>query len=79
MKTYFVTFRLYNGDNKGWAFKEEKFDDESVAMHKYGNLIETYYKKNPFTFGYIVVEDESGNKYAQIGWGKIPSVEPTEE
>lgn len=81
MKRYFVTFRLFNGDNKGWAYKEEKFDSEDIAVQKYGELIKTYYKKAPFVFGFISVEDEAGDRYQQISWGAVPSeeVEPTEE
>jgi len=81
MKTYFVTFRLFNGDNNGWAFKEEKIEDYSVAIQKYGSLINQYFEKAPFVFGMIKVDDESGNRYQQIIWGEVPTpnVEPEEE
>lgn len=72
MKTYFVTFRLFNGDNKGWAFKEEKVENYSDAIQKYGSFINQYFGKNPFVFGYISVEDESGSRYQQISWGSVP-------
>ena len=73
MRTYFVIFRLFNGENKGWAYKEEKVDDFNVAMQKYGNLIETYFGKAPFVFGYIALEDEAGGRYAQTSFGELPT------
>lgn len=83
MKTYFVTFRLFNADNKGWAYKEEKFDSEDVAVQKYGEYIKTYYQKAPFVFGLIKVEDEVGNRLEIIKWGELPTpeekVEPAKE
>lgn len=82
MKTYFVTFRLFNGENRGWAFKEEKIGDFALAIQKYGELVKTYYGKNPFVFGYIKVEDERGNRFEQIEWGEVnpsPQPEPTPE
>lgn len=73
MRTYFVTFRLFNGENNGWAFKEEKVEDYSLAVRKYGSLIDQYFEKAPFVFGYICVEDESGARYQQISWGEVPA------
>lgn len=79
MKAYFVTFRLFNGENNGWAFKEEKVEDFALAIQKYGELIKTYYGKTPFVFGLIKVEDELGNRFEQISWGEVkPTVEATE-
>lgn len=83
MKTYFVEFRLFNGENGGWAFKEEKFEDFNSAIQKYGTLINQYYGKAPFIFGLIKVEDESGFVAEHIKWGNVipptTSNEPTEE
>ena len=79
MKTYFVTFRLFNGENSGWAFKEEKVEDFSLAIQKYGSLINQYFEKTPFVFGMIKVEDERGNRYQYIEWGEPIANAPTEE
>lgn len=77
MKTYFVIFRLFNGENKGWAYKEEKVDDFNVAMQKYGNLIETYFGKAPFVYGYLALEDNEGIRHTQTSFGEVPT--PSEE
>jgi len=80
MKTYFVDYRLFNGENKGWAYKTElKTTDFDLAMQKYGNLIETYYGKAPFVFGYICIEDENGTRYAKTSFGEVPYNIPVEE
>jgi hypothetical protein len=79
--TYFVDWKLYNGDNQGWAYKTElKTTDKDAAVRKFGELINQYYGKAPYTFGYIVMTDMYGNvvdsnrKY----WDNT-AVEPNEE
>lgn len=78
--TYFVDYRLYNGTNQGWALKTElRTTNKDDAVRKYGALINDYYAKDPYTFGYIAMTDMYGNvvegneKY----WDNTP--EPNEE
>lgn len=60
--TYFVDWKLYNSENKGWAYKTElKTTDKDAAVRKYGEMINQYYGKAPYTFGYIVMTDMYGN------------------
>lgn len=67
--TYFVSFKLYNTENKGWAYKyETKTTDLGEAVRKYGELVKTYYKTAPFRFGLILVEDMYGNAIEKISW-----------
>lgn len=60
--TYFVDWKLYNKDNQGWAYKTElKTTDKDVAVRKYGEMIEQYYGKDPYSFGIISMTDMYGN------------------
>ena len=60
--TYFVDYKLYNGDNHGWAYKTElKTTDRDAAVRKYGELISQDYGKAPYTFGNISMTDMYGN------------------
>ena len=60
--TYFVDYKLFNGDNGGWAYKTElKTIDKKAAIRKYGDLINQYYGKDPYTFGLITMTDMYGN------------------
>lgn len=60
--TYFVDYKLYNGDNQGWAYKTElKTTDKDAAIRKYGELISNDYGKSPYTFGLIEMTDMYGN------------------
>lgn len=61
--TYFVSFKLYNGENQGWAYKYElKTTDYAEAVRKFGELEKTYYGTKPFTMGCIMIEDMFGNR-----------------
>ncbi len=61
-KTYFCDYKLYNGAGQAWAYKTElKTTDEDVAVRKYGEMINQYYKKAPFTFGLVEMTDMYGN------------------
>ena len=71
--TYFVSFKLFNGENKGWAYKIElKTTDLAEAERKYGELIKTYYGLAPFIFGCIRVEDMFGNEIENKYWSTTP-------
>ena len=60
--TYFVDWKLYNGDNKGWAYKTElKTTNKDEAVRKYGEMINQYYGKAPYVFGIISMTDMYGN------------------
>lgn len=78
--TYFVDWKLYNGTNQGWAYKTElKTTDKDAAVRKFGELINQYYGKSPYTFGYIVMTDMYGNVVDgnRKWWDNTP--EPNEE
>lgn len=67
--TYFVSYKLFNGENNGWAYKTElKTTNFEEAERKYGELITTYYGVAPFTFGCIIVEDMFGNQLENKSW-----------
>ena len=79
--TYFVDYKLYNGDNKGWAYKTElKTTDKDAAVRKFGELIHNDYGTDPYVFGLIEMTDMYGNvvdgnsKY----WDNTPAPEPNE-
>lgn len=77
--TYFVDYKIYNGDNKGWAYKTElKTTDRDTAVRKYGELINQYYGKNPYVFGYICMTDMYGNIFDnnQKYWDNTVAPEP---
>lgn len=77
--TYFVSYKLYNGDNKGWAFEiVKKTEDREEAIRKFGELIKTYYGVAPFVFGNIKVEDMYGNEIENKYWDDRQP-EPTPE
>lgn len=60
--TYFCDYKLYNGTNQGWAYKTElKTTDKNAAVRKYGEMINQYYAKEPYTFGLISMTDMYGN------------------
>lgn len=60
--TYFCDWKLYNGTNQGWAYKTElKTTDKNAAVRKFGELINQYYAKEPYTFGLISMTDMYGN------------------
>ena len=60
--TYFVDYKIYNGDNKGWAYKTElKTTDKDAAVRKFGELINQFYGKDPYVFGNITMTDMYGN------------------
>ena len=80
--TYFCDYKLYNGDNGGWAYKTElKTTDKDVAVRKYGEMINQYYGKAPYTFGLVEVTDMYGNVYDgnQKFWDNTVVPEPSEE
>ena len=59
--TYFVDWKLYNKDNEGWAYKTElKTTDKNAAVRKYGEMINQYYGKAPYSFGYVAMTDMYG-------------------
>ena len=77
--TYFVEYKLYNGDNKGWAYKTElKTTDKDAAVRKFGELINQFYGKDPYVFGNITMTDmycnivDGNKKY----WDNTPTPEP---
>lgn len=79
---YFVSFRLWNEENKGWAYKTEKTNSPDEAERKYGELINTYYGVSPYAFGCIVVEDMYGNRKERKYWDNRtpePTLEETAE
>lgn len=60
--TYFCDYKLFNGTNQGWAYKTElKTTDKNAAVRKYGEMINQYYAKEPYTFGLISMTDMYGN------------------
>lgn len=60
--TYFVDYKLYNGDNGGWAYKTElKTTDKDAAVRKYGDLINQYYGKTPYVYGVISMTNMYGD------------------
>lgn len=60
--TYFCDYKLYNGTNQGWAYKTElKTTDKNAAVRKYGEMINQYYAKEPYTFGLVEMTDMYGN------------------
>lgn len=78
--TYFVDYKLYNGDSQGWAYKTElKTTNADEAIRKYGELIETYYRNAPFTFGCIIVSDMFGNQIEKKTWSSPAEPEPEPE
>lgn len=79
--TYFVSFRLLNVDNRGWAYKiEMKTTSYTEAVKKYGELIKTYFETAPFIFGCIKVEDAYGVETDKKIWGQpiLPPEKPEE-
>ena len=79
--TYFVSFRLWNEGNKGWAYKIDlKTTDKDEAERKFGELIKTYYGVKPFAFGCIEVEDMYGNRIDRKFWdNRQPEPQPEPE
>lgn len=60
--TYFVDYKLYNGDNNGWAYKTElKTTDRDAAIRKFGEMINQFYGKAPYVFGLLTMTDMYGN------------------
>lgn len=77
--TYFVDYKLYNGDSNAWAYKTDlKTDDKDAAIRKFGALINDYYGKAPYVFGLITMTDMYGNVIEgnQKFWDKTPTPEP---
>lgn len=77
--TYFVDYKLYNGTNQGWAYKTElKTTDKDAAVRKYGELINTYYGKEPYDFGTIAMKDMYENVVDKNckTWDNTPTPEP---
>ena len=61
-RTYFCDYKLYNGESQGWAYKTElKTTDKDTAVRKYGEMINQFYAKAPYTFGLISMTDNYGN------------------
>lgn len=79
--TYFCDYKLFNGTNQGWAYKTElKTTDKNAAVRKYGEMINQYYAKEPYTFGLISMTDMYGNVVDknQKYWDITESPEPNE-
>lgn len=77
--TYFVTYKLYNGDSKGWAYKFElKTTDKDEAEKKFHELLTTYIGKAPYTLVSVEVTNQKDESIFQRTWEKIvPAVEDT--
>ena len=81
-RTYFCDYKLYNGEQEAWAYKTElKTTDKAAAVRKYGEMINTYYGKEPFTFGLIQMTDMYGNVVEGNTkfWDLTEESEPVEE
>lgn len=79
--TYFCDWKLYNGTNEGWAYKTElKTTDKAAAVRKFGEMINQYYGKDPYTFGLITMTDMYGNvvDHNIKVWDNTPTPEPNE-
>ena len=75
--TYFVTYKLFNGDSSGWAYKIElKTEDHDVALRKYHELLSTYIGKAPYTFVSVAMTDQRDNILESEYWPKSVQVEP---
>ena len=77
--TYFVTYKLFNGETNGWAYKFElKTNDLEQAKRKYHELLSTYIDKYPYTHISIALTDAFDNVLMKEYWQKeIP--QPEEE
>ena len=79
--TYFCDYKLYNGDNEGWAYKTElKTTDKDTAVRKYGEMTNQFYGKAPYTFGCVEMTDMYGNivDNNRKVWDNTPDPEPNE-
>ena len=77
--TYFVEHKLYNGTNGGWSYKTElKTTDYDTAVRKLGELVSSFYGKDPYTFGTLTLVDMYGNVKKKENWDNTPKPEPPE-
>lgn len=77
--TYFVTYKLYNGDSKGWAYKFElKTTDRDAAERKFHELLSTYIGKEPYTVVSVELTNHKDEPLMQRTWEK-PQISSEDE
>lgn len=80
MNTFFVTFKLHNFKNSGWAYKTERKDDYTEALKLYHKTLDTYIGSADFDLVTVEVSDAFGNVLKVETWTQeVPVEEPVAE
>lgn len=70
--TYFVSYKLFNAQTDGWAYKFElKTNDIDAAKRKYHELLATYIGKAPYAHVSIALTDGDDNILYHESWDAI--------